>query len=64
MYCLTQVGFGSYSVHKMMTAVLRTMLKRGENKIKNATNSYLDVILVDESISNVKELICYLKRFG
>ena len=45
-YCLTRLGFGLNVAPKIMAAVLKTVLKKG-SKTKEATDSYIDDIMVD-----------------
>ena len=45
-YCLTRLGFGFNVAPKIMAAVLKTVLKKG-SKTKEATDSYIDNIMVD-----------------
>ena len=56
-YCLTRLGFGLSSAPKIMTAVLRAVLKK-DGEVEKATSSYIDDILVEEvgvSAENVKD---------
>ena len=45
-YSLTRLGFGLNVAPKILAAVLKTVLKKG-SKTKEATNSYIDNIMVD-----------------
>ena len=56
MYCLTRLGFGLSSAPKIMTAILKTVLKK-DVEVERATSSYIDDILVDEAeVTAVKEV--------
>ena len=62
-YCLTRLGFGMNVAPKIMSAVLKIVLKQ-EEKIEKATNSYIDDILVDELVVQSEEVRCHLKKYG
>ena len=62
-YCLTRLGFGLSSAPRIMSRILKTVLGRSE-KIRNATSSYIDDILVNESCVSASELTEYLAQFG
>ena len=62
-YCLTRLGFGLTVAPKIMAAVLKTVLKKG-SKTKEATNSYIDDIMVDVMKISTKEAVEHLKGFG
>ncbi|GAB1602818.1 hypothetical protein Ahia01_000562000, partial [Argonauta hians] len=47
-YCLTRLGFGLNSAPKIMARVLKTVLSMDQG-IREATSSYIDDILVDET---------------
>ena len=61
-YCLTRVGFGLNSATRIMTLILKTVL--GKEKVKAATNSYIDDILVDETGVKASDVVDHLKEFG
>ena len=48
---------------KIMAAVFKTVLKQ-EGTIEKAPNSYIDDILVDESVGQAEELRCHLEKHG
>ena len=62
-YCLTWLGFGLDVASKIMAAVLKTVLKKG-SKTKEATNLYIDNIMVDVMKISIKEVVEHLKGFG
>ena len=62
-YCLTRLGFGLNSAPRIMAKILKTVLGKRE-AIKNATSSYIDDILVDETEVPAMELSEYLGDFG
>ena len=62
-YCLTQFGFGLNAVSKIMAAVLKTVSKKG-SKTKEATDSYIDDLMVDVTKISTKEVVEHLKGFG
>ena len=62
-YCLTRLGFGLNCAPRIMSKILKTVLKKDE-QIYRATNSYIDDILVDEKIVSTPRLIEHLKKFG
>ena len=62
-YCLTRVGFGLNSAPRIMTLILKTVLGKDE-KVKAATNSYIDDILVDETEVKSSDVVDHLKEFG
>ena len=62
-YCLTRVGFGLNSTPRIMTFILKTVLGKDE-KVKAATNSYIDDILVDEAEIKASDAVDHLKEFG
>ena len=62
-YCLTQLGFGLNVAPKIMAAVLKTVLKKG-SKTKEATDSYIDDIMVDVTKISTKEVVEHLKGCG
>ena len=62
-YCLTRLGFGLNVAPKIMAAVLKTVLKKG-SKTKEATDLYIDDIMVDVMKISTKEVVEHLKGFG
>ena len=62
-YCVTRLGFGLNVAPKIMSAVLKTVLKKG-SKTKEATNLYIDDIMVDVTKILTKEVVEHLKGFG
>ncbi|XP_068224113.1 uncharacterized protein [Palaemon carinicauda] len=61
-FCLTRLGFGLNSP-QIMSRILKTVLSKDE-KIERATSSYIDDILVNESIASADEVIRHLNTFG
>ena len=59
-YCLTRVGFGLNSAPRIMTLIHKTVLGKDE-KVKAATNSYIDDILVDETEVKASDVVDHLK---
>ncbi|XP_076055165.1 uncharacterized protein LOC143033558 [Oratosquilla oratoria] len=62
-YCLTRLGFGLSSAPKIMTRILKTVLEKTE-AMKKGTDSYLDDILVDDSIVSTSSVVEHLARYG
>ena len=62
-YCLTRLGFRLNVAPKIMTAVLKTVLKKG-SKAKEATDLYIDDIMVDVMKISTKQVVEHLKGFG
>ena len=62
-YCLTRLGFGLNVALKIMAAMLKTVLKKG-SKTKEATNLYINDIMVDVTKISTKEVVEHLKGFG
>ena len=62
-YCLTRAGFGLNSAPRIMTLILKTVLGKDE-KVKAATNSYIDDILVDGTEVKASDVVDHLKEFG
>ena len=62
-HCLTRLGFGLNVAPKIMAAVLKTVSKKG-SKTKEATDSYIDDIMVDVMKISTKEVVEHLKGFG
>ena len=62
-YCLTWLVFGLNVAPKIMAAMLKRELKKG-SKTKEATNSYIDDIMVDVTKISTKEIVEHLKGLG
>ena len=62
-FCLTRLGFGLNSAPRIMSKILKTVLNQ-DDRIGRATNSYIDDILVDESIASAGEVIAHLNKYG
>ena len=62
-HCLTRLGFGLNVALKIMAAMLKTVLKKG-SKTEEATNLYINDIMVDVTKILTKEVVEYLKGFG
>ena len=62
-YCWIRLGFGLNVAPKIMAVVLKTVLKKG-SKTKEATDSYIDDIMVDVTKILTKEVVEHLKGFG
>ena len=62
-YCLTRLGFGLNVAPKIMAAVLKTVLMKGD-KTRGATDSYIDDILIDVTKVSTKEVVDHLNEFG
>ena len=62
-YCLTRLGFGLSSAPRIMTKILKEVLGQEQN-VRAATNSYVDDILVDETILTAHEVVVHLRKFG
>ena len=62
-YCLTRLGFGLSCAPRIMTKILKLVLAEND-LIKKATSSYVDDIIVNESIVSVEEVRNHLSRFG
>ena len=61
-YCLIRLGFGLNVAPKIMAAVLKMVLKKG-SKTKEATDSYIDDIMMDITKISTKEVVEHLKGF-
>ena len=55
-YCLTRFGFGLNVAPKIMAAELKTVLKKG-SKTKEATDSYIDDIMMDVTKISTKKVV-------
>ena len=62
-YCLTRLGFGLNCAPRIMTSILKTVLGKSE-RVEQATSSYVDDIIVEESRVTALEVIEHLKKFG
>lgn len=62
-FCLTRLEFGLNSAPRIMSKILKTVLSKDE-KIKRATSSYVDDILVNELVASADEVISHLNKFG
>ncbi|XP_076031925.1 uncharacterized protein LOC143019828 [Oratosquilla oratoria] len=62
-YCLTRLGFGLSSAPRIMTRILKTVLEKTET-MKKGTDSYLDDILVDDSVVSTSSVVEHLARYG
>lgn len=62
-YCLTRLGFGLNSAPKIMAAILKTVLSK-EDAVRRATSSYIDDILVDETVTTAEDVVKHLNSFG
>lgn len=62
-YYLTRLGFGLCCAPKIMNAVLRKVLSL-HPKIHQATDNYIDDIIIDETIISAEEVKDHLLRFG
>jgi len=63
MYYLTRLGFGLNCAPKIMSAVLGKVLSL-DDRIRNATDHYIDDIAVDTEIISVEEVVAHLARYG
>lgn len=62
-YCLTRLGFGLNVAPKIMTAIVNKVLSV-DPLIKSATDSYIDDIIVNESIAPAEHVVELLRRYG
>ena len=62
-YCLTRWGFGLNCAPRIMTSILKTVLRKSE-RVEKATSSYIDDILVKVLQTTVLEVVEHLKKFG
>lgn len=62
-YCLTRLGFGLNCAPRIMTHVLRRILSL-ESDIQEGTDSYIDDIMVDETIVSSEKVKTHLKSYG
>ncbi len=62
-YCLTRLGFGLNSAPRIMTHILRKVLSIRQ-EIMEATDNYIDDILVNETIISADEVRQHLEQYG
>ena len=62
-YFLTRLGFGLNSAPKIMGKVVQLVLSQSE-QVQEGTDSYVDDIVVDESVVSVDEVVQHLQRYG
>lgn len=62
-YCLTRLGFGLNVAPKIMSAIVTKVLSLDPN-IERATDSFIDDIIVNESIISANEVSQHLQRYG
>lgn len=62
-YCLTRLGFGLNVAPKIMTAVLREVLK-SDPMVHAGTDSYIDDIIVNQNIVDADRVNEVLNKFG
>jgi transposase InsO family protein/ribonuclease HI len=62
-YCLTRLGFGLNCAPRIMTRILREVLAASE-RIRCATDHYIDDIIVMEDAVPAEEVVAHLKRYG
>ena len=63
MYCLTRLGFGLNCAPKVMTIVLKKVLSL-DPVVERGTSSFIDDILVDESVVSVERVKAHLNEYG
>jgi transposase InsO family protein/ribonuclease HI len=63
LYCLTRLGFGLNCAPRIMTRILREVLSANE-KIRSATDHYIDDVIVMEDIVSAEEVVAHLKVYG
>ena len=62
-YCLTRLGFGLNVAPRIMAVVLKRVLSL-DDEVREATNPYVDDILVNTSRVTSQKVIHHLERFG
>ena len=63
LYCLTRLGFGLNVAPKIMSAIVhRVLCLRGD--IKEATDSYIDDIIVNTEMVEISDVVAHLMRYG
>ena len=62
-YCLTRLGFGLNVAPSVMKAVLDAVARQDPD-VERAMSSYIDDVLVDESVLPAEKVADHLRRFG
>ena len=62
-YCLTRLGFGLSSAPRIMAMILKTVLGKVD-RMESGTDSYIDDILVDETVVSAAEVAEHLRAYG
>ena len=62
-YLLTRLGFGLNIAPKVMTAIVEWVLNQDE-AVKKGTSSYIDDILVNETVVSAELVVKHLSSFG
>ena len=62
-YCLTRLGFGLSSAPRIMAKILKTVLGKVD-RMESGTDSYIDDILVDETVVSAAEVAEHLRAYG
>lgn len=62
-FCLTRLGFGLNCAPRIMSKILKHVLGM-DGRIKEATSSYIDDILVNEDIVSADVVIGHLNKYG
>jgi hypothetical protein len=62
-YSLTRLGFGLNCAPRIMTKILKYVLSL-DDRVSRGTDSYLDDIIVDESVVTADEVAAHLGRYG
>ena len=62
-YCFTRLGFGLNCAPRIMTRIFKTVLGKRKD-MKASTSSYIDDILVDETVVTAAEVVEHLAKFG
>jgi len=62
-YCLTRLGFGLNVAPKVMSAVVGKILSM-EDDIQRGTDSYIDDIIVNESVVSAEKVVAHLRKYG
>ena len=63
LYCLTRLGFGLNCAPRIMTRIVREVLAR-DDRIRRATDHYIDDIIVMEDIVSAEEVVTHLQQYG
>lgn len=61
--CLTRLGFGLSSAARIMTRILKIGLGKRKD-VEAGTSSYIDDIIVDETVVTIADVVEHLKGFG